>query len=493
MGVTTPTARAVVAGLAIGLGLAACAAPEPPAPDRAQMAEWVDLLYPLPKVERFSPPVAARLTAYAGLALYEGIRGADPDAPSLGGRVRGLGVMPEPGPDPYDWTVVAAETERRVITGMIEEYALPSTMVQIDTIAEVQIDRRRAIGVDSATVTRSVAFADEIAEVILDRARNDGFRETRRLDYDLPRGPGIWVNTTTLEEYAPLSASAASQFVRRDNPSASLVPGSANARQMVLDRPSGADELLGDINPIAPLEPYWDRVMPFGFEEFATCAPPEPLPWSDDPDSDFRAQAQTVYDTSVSLTPEQRTIALFWADNPGASGTPPGHWVSIIAQLIPQLDLDPVPAARVFALTAMSMHDAFVSTWHEKYQWMVERPVTYIRREIDPEWDATVVTPPFPEYTSGHSVVSGAAGEALTRLLGEVAFADSTHITAGLAPRPFANFMEAAKEASMSRLYGGIHYPMAIENGVPQGQCLAGELFERAGDVVPSRSAAARD
>ena len=200
---TTRRGHRIGVALVAALTLGACAPAEPPL-DADQMEEWIGILYPLPKVERFSPPVAARLYAYAGLALYEGIRHADPEARSLGGEVDGLGEMPEPGEGEHDWPVVAAEAERLVLTGLIEAYALPSTMVGIDTIAEAQIERRRVGGVSEETIERSAAFAVEIAEVVLARAASDGFDETRGRAYDLPAGRGIWVNTTTLEEYAPI-------------------------------------------------------------------------------------------------------------------------------------------------------------------------------------------------------------------------------------------------------------------------------------------------
>ena len=481
--VSRGVSRVGLGGLAVALLISACA----PAPelDRAQMHEWVEVLYPLPKVERLSPPVAARMLSYAGLALYEGLQNSDPDMPSLGGRLRDLPEFPAPGPGPHDWSVVAAEAERLVLSGLLNDYALPSTMVQIDTIAEGQIARRAAAGVTPETIDRSRDFAVSIARVILERADRDGFTATRRRPYDPPVGEGIWVNTTTLEEYAPISASEASQFVRRDNPSAALVPGSANARQMLLDRPSSTSEPVGNINPLQPLEPYWMELETWGLESITTCAPPPPVEWSSDPDSEFREQVMAVYDASNTLTEEQRIIALFWADNPGSTGTPPGHWVAIMRQMIAQLDMDPMSAARMFGYTSLAMHDAFVSTWYEKYRSNVVRPVTYIREYIDPNWETVVVTPPFPEYTSGHSVVSGAAAQSLTEILGDVAFADSTHISAGLAPRSFANFQEAADEAAISRLYGGIHYPMAIDDGVAQGRCIATNLLDRI-SVVPA-------
>ena len=332
--------------VAVGLVLALGACGGPPALDQTQVKDWVDILYPLPKAERLSPPVSARMISYAGLAMYEALRHSEPGYPSFSGRVQGLGTIPEPGEGEHDWSVVAAAAERSVLSGMLEAYALPSTMVQIDTIFETQVERRRALGVPEATIERSLAYADQIAEVILEREASDGFMETRSLEYNLPVGEGIWINTTTLEEYAPISASEASQFVRRNNPSAALVPGASNARRTLLDRPSGANEILPDIDPTEPLEPHWGQLLPWGFSDLETCRPPAPHPYSTDPDSPFWAEVMTVYETSMTLTEEQAAIANFWADNPGATGTPPGHWVAIMRQMIVQLDLSPIDGQR---------------------------------------------------------------------------------------------------------------------------------------------------
>jgi hypothetical protein len=447
--------------------------------DDRQVEEWIDVLYPLPKAERLSPPVASRLHGYAGLALYEGLHRADPRYRSLGGQLIGLDAFPEPEGE-HDWPVVAAEAERAVLSGLIEGFALPSTRVMVDTLAEAQVARRRAAGVAEPIVARSMDYGRTIADHILARAEADGFAETRNRPYAPPVGPGLWVNTTTVEEYAPISVSASTDLVRLSNPSAALVPGAANARQLVLDRPSGADEILPDIDPTAALEPYWREITPWAMESARACAPPEPVPYSEEAGSAFRAQVDSVYEASMMLSDEQRTIALHWADNPGNTGTPPGHWVSIMRQLVGQLDLGPLEAAEMFGVTGLALADAFVSAWDEKYRSNVVRPVTFIREHIDPSWETVVVTPPFPEFTSGHSVVSGAAGEALTALLGEDrAFVDSTHIASGIEPRLYASFEDAATEASISRLYGGIHYPMAIEHGKTQGVCVARALLDR--------------
>jgi PAP2 superfamily len=122
---------------------------------------------------------------------------------------------------------------------------------------------------------------------------------------------------------------------------------------------------------------------------------------------------------------------------------------------------------------SVAVADGFIACWRVKYEVDLVRPVTYIKRVIDPKWNPILITPPFPEYPSGHSTQSGAAATALTALLGDnVSFEDATHIRDGLPARKFNSFWEAANEAGMSRLYGGIHYRAAIEHGLEQGRCV---------------------
>ncbi|HXF64981.1 MAG TPA: vanadium-dependent haloperoxidase, partial [Caldilineaceae bacterium] len=138
--------------------------------------------------------------------------------------------------------------------------------------------------------------------------------------------------------------------------------------------------------------------------------------------------------------------------------------------------------AEAYAKLGIALADAFITCWHTKYVYNVLRPLTYIQQVIDPTWNTPeitdpVTTPPFPEYTSGHSVQSAAAAAVLTELFGQdYAFVDHTHDALGYAPRTFGSFAEAANEAAISRLYGGIHYRSAIEQGLLQGRCIGGKV-----------------
>jgi membrane-associated phospholipid phosphatase len=171
------------------------------------------------------------------------------------------------------------------------------------------------------------------------------------------------------------------------------------------------------------------------------------------------------------MTDQQREIATFWTDNARLSGTPAGHWMLIAKDMTDRFGLSLAGAAEVYAVLAVALADAFLSCWQEKYRTNLLRPDAYIRAHIDPAWRPFVATPVFPEYTSGHSVASRAAATVLTQLLGAVSFTDNTHAArTRLRPRGFSSFHHAAEEAALSRLYGGIHYPMSIEVGLSQGE-----------------------
>ena len=117
------------------------------------------------------------------------------------------------------------------------------------------------------------------------------------------------------------------------------------------------------------------------------------------------------------------------------------------------------------------MFESFISCWDEKYRSNAVRPETVINEFIDAEWLPLLQTPPFPEYTSGHSVASAAASYILTNEIGDnFSFVDSTEVEFGLDPRSFTSFQQAADEASLSRLYGGIHFMPSIKNGLSQGK-----------------------
>jgi len=153
--------------------------------------------------------------------------------------------------------------------------------------------------------------------------------------------------------------------------------------------------------------------------------------------------------------------------------TPGAHWIGITKIAARKTNADYTKTVTAYTQTSVAIFDAFISCWDEKYRSNLIRPETLINQHIDDSWEPVLQTPPFPEYTSGHSVVSGAASIALTDVFGDnFAFDDDTELAYGLPVRSFPSFKAAAQEAAISRMYGGIHYRAAVEIGVNQGSDL---------------------
>jgi hypothetical protein len=228
-----------------------------------------------------------------------------------------------------------------------------------------------------------------------------------------------------------------------------------------------------------PLLPNWGSNRPFMPDIHRRCAPPGPPRYDEAVGSAFYREAEEVWRTSVRATEEQRRIALYWADDPGKTPTPAGHWAWILTDLLRDRKATLATAAEQYARLGIAMSDAFVAAWKVKFEVNLLRPVTYIQLAFDGNWVPPLMeTPPFPEYPSAHSVQSGAAAAVLEAFYGsDTAFDDRTHNDRGWGPKRFRDFRSAADEASASRLYAGIHFPSAIEHGVTQGRCIGAQAL----------------
>jgi hypothetical protein len=430
------TRRALLAGAAAvgGSALAAGAFPSrvlagPAWPSAsAYTAEvplrWFDLALELARTTPgFSPPVASRAFGYAGVALYEALTPGMPGRRSLAGQLNDLGRPPGPSDRAYHWPTVA----NRALASILR--SLFPTAVAESAAAIDELERRFASSAQGAlspgVYWRSVARGADVAAHVFDWSTTDGGHEAFLRNfppYMAPSGPGLWVPT----------------------PPAFL----------------------------PPLQVYWGANRPLALPSGGACSPGPPPPYSEEIGSPFYAEAGECHLAAGRLTPEQEAIARFWSDDPGQTPSPPGHSISILSQVVGMLDVSLARAAEAYAKVGIAVADAFIACWNTKYRDNLLRPVTYIRNLIDPAWTPLLVTPPFPEYTSGHSVQSGAAAQVLTDLFGDVAFVDRTHERLGLPARSFRSFHEAAEEAAVSRLYGGIHFRAAIERGLEQGRCV---------------------
>jgi hypothetical protein len=385
---------------------------------------WFDLALGLVRTTPgFSPPVASRAFGYAGVALHEAVAPGISKRGSFVGVLTGLTRAPGAADTAYHWPTVANSTLAAILR------LLFPTTPSVNIAAIDELERRFAAEAQASLpfgiYKRSVSRGAEMARHVFDWSMTDGGHEAFLNNfpaYTPPSGPGLWVPTP---------------------------PGLLRA-----------------------LQPYWGANRPFVLSSGETCSPDPPPAFSESVDSAFYAEALDCYRVTSDLTPEQEAIARFWSDDPGQTATPAGHSISILTQVARELNLTLDRAAEAYAKVGIAVVDAFISCWRTKYNYNLLRPVTYIRNVIDPNWTSLLITPPFPEYSSGHSVQTAAAAQVLTSLFGQLAFTDHTHDARGLPPRSFNSFAAAAEEAAISRLYGGIHFRAAIERGLEQGACI---------------------
>jgi len=228
--------------------------------------------------------------------------------------------------------------------------------------------------------------------------------------------------------------------------------------------------------PTAPgqraLQPYWkENMTPFVLTP-GDCGMDGPPAFSTDPTSDAYQEAYEIYKLKNNITPEQATIAGFWADGPGTINGP-GHSLSTTSQILSLVGANLAQAAETYARVGLAVSDGIFAVWWSKYTYNWIRPITYINRYIDANWTTLLGTPPFPEYTSAHSGQTGAALNTLIELWGDIAYVDHTHDNDGYAPRSFASLTDSMAEAALSRMYAGIHFRSAVFEGIDQGRCVA--------------------
>ncbi len=385
----------------------------------------------------FTPPVASRIYVYSSLASYEAIRFSKEGAVSIAEKLKGFGKMPQPekGKE-YNYTLAATKAFFTVVRNV--------RVFSVDSLKsyEESVFNNFKENLDDSIYQRSVALGDTIGKVILARAKSDGYLISRGKAKHLGSNePGKW-------------------------------------------RPTPPDYMDG-------VEWCWNTMKPMALDSASQFMPPRPPLFSTDTNSVFFKQVKEVYSINKNLTEEQKLIARYWDDNPFVmehSGhlmfankkiTPGGHWMGIAAIAAKQTNADPVKIAQTYALTAIALYDAFISCWDEKYRSNFIRPVTVINENIEQTWTPFLQTPPFPEYTSGHSTITRSAATVLTQLYGEhFAFQDTSDLRYIGLQRHFDSFVQAADEASISRVYGGIHYRISVDEGANAGRKV-GELIIR--------------
>lgn len=385
-----------------------------------------------------NPPAACRFYSYAMMSAYSIVAAHNNEIPDAGSFIRSYpGIAVHDSGRVYDYRIAAVYSILE--TGKL---MLPSGfMLEKDEERLLQLFKKDKV--PDSIIRNSVAVAIDVARQTVQWSRPDGYGKlSTRIRYTPTKGDGYWYPTPPAY--------------------------------------------------IEAVEPHWKTIRPMIIDSCNQFVPLPPVPFSKDSASAFYALNKEVRDIGINLNTEQRLIASFWDCNPFAVSTyghmaigfkkitPGGHWMNIagIAARKAQLDFD--KTVLLHAVAAVTMMDAFISCWDAKYLTNRIRPETYINRYMDVKWKPLLQTPPFPEYTSGHSVVSTAAATVLTYMLGDnFAYDDNSEEMFEIPTRKFTSFQAASQEAAISRLYGGIHYRDAIDNGVIQGRKVGEKVLEK--------------
>ncbi|MCL6258285.1 vanadium-dependent haloperoxidase [Aquiflexum sp. TKW24L] len=390
-----------------------------------------------------SPPAAARFYAYttlaSHLAWYQAL-----------GKTSDENLLTNTNIEPFEYI---GETEKNLSPEFVSVYAMLETGKKIMPSGKLLESKQKVLvsqyakskWISKKDIEANILFAEKVAEQVLDIAKNDGYRQLSALTrYTPKKNEGHWYPT----------------------PPAYM----------------GA------------VEPEWRTIKTFFLKELKLYKPMPPAKFDLTAGSSFKKQLDEVFEVTSSLSEEQELIANFWDCNPfkvSFSGhmaiglkkiSPGGHWIGITGIAAEKANLTWQEAIYIHTLVAMGLHDAFVSCWEEKYDSDRIRPESAIQKHLDSAWRPLLQTPPFPEYTSGHSVISKTSAVILTNYFGEnFDFIDTSEVYFGLPERPFQSFYKAADEAAISRLYGGIHFRDAIEEGVKQGDKIGKYILERSG------------
>ncbi len=399
-------------------------------PDYLQPSHAINAITMVMIHDVISPPVAARYYAYCMLGAYNIARINGKDIPPLQTLIKSYN--PNNGLDTikgkYDYRIAAYYSIME-----IGRQLLPSGyMLKDDEDAFIELLKK--INIDQAVIDNSVNVAKLATVDVVNFSKTDHYNKL-----------------STLKRYTPLKGDA-----------------------YWYPTPPGYFEAV---------EPNWKTIRTMMLDSASQFRPVTLTPFSKDTASVFFKHAKDVYNESKHLTTEQINIALFWDCNPFAITTsghmaigfkkisPGGHWMNIAGLACKQANVGFDQTIMVLTVEASTLMDGFISSWDEKYHSNRIRPETYINRYIDIKWQPILQTPPFPEYTSAHSVISNASAEILSYFLGDnFAYTDITEIPFGSGQRSFKSFHEAALEAGISRFYGGIHYLESVNSGVVEGK-----------------------
>lgn len=388
----------------------------------------------------FPPIIASRNYTYAAIAAYEVVALFDPRYTTLAGAITHLPALPTLDTAKVNYQYAALLAYCKVGQAVtFPEGSMKEFVQSLDSLANV-------FELSDEVKSASRQLAQKVGDHILAWSKKDNYAQTR-----------------TAERYQ-IKLSDESRWV--PTPPAYL----------------------------QALEPHWNEIRPMVMDSASQFMPPRPPVYTmKDKNSLFYKEVLAVKNAGDSLTDEQKHIAEFWDDLGNRTMveghvmftakkfTPTGHWMNIVGIAAKQAKSDFSTTVYAYAKTAIAMFDAFIQCWDEKFRSNLVRPETVINKHIDPEWRPYLQTPPFPEYTCGHSTVSASAAEALTSVFGDnFAYTDTSELEFGIKNRSFSSFRAAAIENNWARFYGGIHFHhsciISTEHGKKVGELVVNKI-----------------
>jgi hypothetical protein len=370
----------------------------------------------------FSPPVASRIYLYPNLLAYEIMSSKDSNYASLNSVFPNFPNFPKFKSD-----------QGQEIAALYGFLKVARELVYTTNHIDKEINKLDSLLESHSKIEYAKKYSDEISIIMIAWLKKDNYNETRNMgEYQLLNQEDSWI-------------------------------------------PTGPDYMDA-------LEPHWSKIRPMTLDSASQFAPPPPTKYDMTIGSQYYNELMEVYNVVNAKTASTEAIAKFWDCNPIISRheghitysekklTPGGHWMNIFRTAALKENLELMEVSYAYTSLCIGMFDAFISCWEAKYTTNYIRPITVIQNQIDASWNPILYTPNFPEYPSGHSVVSRSASTVLTHIFGDnYAFIDSTEAPYGMPPRSFTSFYDASDEAAVSRLYGGIHYKPAIYDGIEQG------------------------
>jgi len=401
--------------------------------------EWMALGTNMIRENSLQFPQAARIFGYLGLTAWEAACPGVENGRSMSGQINDYTAAVVNPDKVYDWGIVLCNAMQTVFPNLVE--GINNTQrSQMEILAAVQEDQMMKKGLTEQIRQDSRELGGRIGARIVDRIRRDGRDLIRNIVPVIPardaEHPWYWDPAT-----------------------------------------------LGQ----TPVEPLWSTVRTFVVSNAQACEPPVPFPYSISPDSEFYADAKEVHETA--RTTANKIIAYHWEDGPGRTGTAAGHWMRIARQLLEFDNMNMAVSAKTYCLVGFAVADGCLAAWYSKYNYFLQRPVTYIREHIDPAWTPVIHTPASPSYASATSVLAGACPEVLIRVFSNIGFVDPTNLGSPLftpeggpfvlPERTYGSIAQAGQEAALAPVLGGTGFRRGCEEGQETGKCLANTILAK--------------